>query len=66
MGSEHKADLLVVNGDIVTMNAERQVLLGGAVAIAGGRILDVGAGWAGAVIHQKGLALRAALELLVE
>jgi 5-methylthioadenosine/S-adenosylhomocysteine deaminase len=43
VGSEHKADLLVVNGDIVTMNAERQVLVGGAVAIADGLIVDVGA-----------------------
>jgi 5-methylthioadenosine/S-adenosylhomocysteine deaminase len=46
VGSEHKAstaDLLVVNGDIVTMNADRQVLVGGAVAIADGVIIDVGA-----------------------
>ncbi len=34
-------DLLVVGGDVVTMNAERQVLLGGAVAVSGSRIMEV-------------------------
>ena len=33
---------LIVNGDILTMDAERRVLLGGAVAIAGQRIAAVG------------------------
>jgi 5-methylthioadenosine/S-adenosylhomocysteine deaminase len=43
MGPEHKgADLLVVSGDVVTMNEKRQVLLGGAVAIGDERILAVG------------------------
>ena len=55
MGREHKAspplptnrpsavaDLLVVGGDVVTMNQQRHVLLGGAVAIGGDRILAVG------------------------
>lgn len=36
------ADLLVVGGDVVTMNARREVLAGGAVAIVGNRILAVG------------------------
>ncbi len=34
--------LLVVGGDVVTMNARREVLNGGAVAFAGDRILEVG------------------------
>jgi 5-methylthioadenosine/S-adenosylhomocysteine deaminase len=37
------ADLLVVNGDVLTMDPQRRVLLGGAVAIAGDRIVAVGA-----------------------
>src|SRR4051812_34036171 len=37
------ADLLVVNGDVVTMDPQRRVLIGGAVAIAGERIVAVGA-----------------------
>lgn len=37
------AELLVTGGDVVTMNARREVLQGGAVAIAGERIVDVGA-----------------------
>ena len=37
------ADFLIVNGDVVTMDPERRVLLGGAVAVAGERILEVGA-----------------------
>ena len=32
-------DLLVVGGDVVTMNPDRQVVTGGAIAIAGSRIL---------------------------
>jgi 5-methylthioadenosine/S-adenosylhomocysteine deaminase len=36
------ADLLVSGGDVVTMNPGREVLVGGTVAIAGDRILDVG------------------------
>ena len=36
------AELLVVGGDIVTMNAQREVLLGGAVAIEGGRVAALG------------------------
>ncbi|WP_331767380.1 amidohydrolase family protein [Embleya sp. NBC_00896] len=38
-----RPDLLVVGGDVVTMNPRREVLLGGAVAVAGERILAVGA-----------------------
>lgn len=38
-----RPDLLVTGGDVVTMNARREVLAGGAVAIAGDRILAVGA-----------------------
>jgi len=37
------ADLLVTGGDVVTMNARREVLVGGAVAVAGEAILGVGA-----------------------
>src|SRR5437763_3628903 len=44
--SEHTAgieiDLLVCGGDVVTMNERREVLVGGAVAIAGDRIVGVG------------------------
>ncbi|MDB5446261.1 MAG: putative hydrolase [Phenylobacterium sp.] len=36
------ADLLIVNGDIVTMDKDRRILNGGAIAIAGERILEVG------------------------
>lgn len=36
------ADLLVTGGDVVTMNAAREVLTGGTVAIRDGRILAVG------------------------
>ncbi|GGC11628.1 amidohydrolase [Novosphingobium endophyticum] len=36
------ADLLIVNGDIVTMNPEREVLVGGAIAVSGDRIVAVG------------------------
>ena len=35
-------DLLVAGGDVVTMNARREVLAGGTVAIAGERIVAVG------------------------
>src|SRR5437660_416184 len=44
--SEHTAgieiDLLVSGGDVVTMNDRREVLVGGAVAIARDRIVGVG------------------------
>lgn len=36
------ADLLVTGGDVVTMNAAREVLIGGTLAIRDGRILAVG------------------------
>ncbi len=36
-------DLLVTGGDVVTMNNRREVLVGGAVAVAGERIAAVGA-----------------------
>jgi 5-methylthioadenosine/S-adenosylhomocysteine deaminase len=42
-GEPRRADLLVVGGDIVTMDPQRRVLLGGAIAIAGDRIVAVGA-----------------------
>ena len=35
-------DLLITRGDVVTMNAHRDVLVGGAVAVAGERVLAVG------------------------
>jgi 5-methylthioadenosine/S-adenosylhomocysteine deaminase len=35
-------DLLIVNGDIVTMDPSRRVLVGGAIAVSGGRITAVG------------------------
>jgi predicted amidohydrolase YtcJ len=35
-------DLLVSGGDVVTMNPDREVLVGGTVAIAGKRIAAVG------------------------
>ena len=41
-GSGTPADLLIVGGDVVTMNARREVLVGGAVAIVGDRIGAVG------------------------
>ena len=42
-GSEQAAvDLLIVNGDIVTMDPARRVLVGGAIAVAGERIAEVG------------------------
>jgi 5-methylthioadenosine/S-adenosylhomocysteine deaminase len=37
------ADLLVVNGDVLTMDPQRRILIGGAVAVAGDRIVAVGA-----------------------
>ncbi len=37
-----QADLLVTEGDVVTMNARREVLVGGAVAVVGARIIAVG------------------------
>lgn len=36
------ANLLIVNGDIVTMDAERRILAGGAIAVAGEWIVEVG------------------------
>jgi 5-methylthioadenosine/S-adenosylhomocysteine deaminase len=41
--TDARADFLLVNGDIVTMEASRRVLLGGAVAVQGERIAAVGA-----------------------
>jgi 5-methylthioadenosine/S-adenosylhomocysteine deaminase len=38
-----RADLLMVNGDVLTMDPQRRILLGGAVAIAGEHIVAVGA-----------------------
>jgi 5-methylthioadenosine/S-adenosylhomocysteine deaminase len=38
-----QADLLIVNGDIVTMGPERRILMGGAIAVSGERIVEVGA-----------------------
>ncbi|MFE5331910.1 amidohydrolase family protein [Embleya sp. NPDC056575] len=38
-----RPELLVAGGDVVTMNPRREVLLGGAVAVAGERIVAVGA-----------------------
>jgi 5-methylthioadenosine/S-adenosylhomocysteine deaminase len=35
-------DLLVAGGDVVTMNAARDVLVDGGVAVTGGRIADIG------------------------
>lgn len=48
--SEQKADLLLLNGLVVTMNAKREIIPAGAVLIAGNRIAEVGpavvaAGW---------------------
>ena len=41
-GSRTPADLLITGGDVVTMNARREVLVGGAVAIHDDRIAAVG------------------------
>lgn len=38
-----QADLLIVNGDIVTMDPERRILVGGAIAVSGERIVEIGA-----------------------
>ncbi len=40
--SDTAAELLVAGGDLLTVDAERRIILDGAVAIAGGRILAVG------------------------
>ena len=40
--SSPEVGLLIVNGDIVTMDSSRRVLVGGAVAVAGDRIAAVG------------------------
>src|SRR4051794_35632542 len=40
--AERDVDLLVVGGDVVTMNARREVLAGGAIAISGAYISAVG------------------------
>ena len=34
-------DLLVIGGDVVTMNVDRQVLVGGAIAVAGSTIVGL-------------------------
>jgi 5-methylthioadenosine/S-adenosylhomocysteine deaminase len=39
---DERPDLLVTGGDVVTMNPDREVLLGGAIAVAGSSILAVG------------------------
>ena len=41
--STRAGPVLIVGGDVVTMNAAREVLVGGAVLIGGDRIVDVGA-----------------------
>ncbi|MDY7103882.1 MAG: amidohydrolase family protein [Actinomycetota bacterium] len=41
--AETSADLLVVGGDIITMDDERRIILGGAVAVSGSTIVGVGA-----------------------
>lgn len=41
--TDHAPDLLIAGGDVVTMNPARDVLAGGAVAVAGGVIAAVGA-----------------------
>ena len=38
----HPPDFIIVGGDVVTMNAQREVLPGGAVAVAGEYIAEVG------------------------
>lgn len=49
--------LLICGGDVVTMNRQREVLTGGAIAVAGERIIDVGgtaamrARWPQAPVH---------------
>ena len=40
--NSHAVDLIVAGGDVVTMNPAREVLVGGSIAIAGGRIAAVG------------------------
>jgi 5-methylthioadenosine/S-adenosylhomocysteine deaminase len=42
-GPDSGADLLVVGGDVVTMDADRRVRLGATIAIAGGTIVAIGA-----------------------
>lgn len=37
-----QADLLIVGGDVVTMSARREVLTGATIAVADGRIADIG------------------------
>lgn len=41
--ADASVDLLIAGGDVVTMNPQRDVLVGGAVAVAGNRIATVGA-----------------------
>ena len=36
------AELIITGGDVVTMNARREVMIGGAIAVGGGVIIDVG------------------------
>ena len=38
----HRADLVVTGGDVITMDATRRIILDGAVAISGRRIVAVG------------------------
>lgn len=53
------ADLLVTGGDVVTMNANREVLVGGTVAIGGGRVLAVGSTSALRAAHPRAEVLDA-------
>jgi 5-methylthioadenosine/S-adenosylhomocysteine deaminase len=41
--ADPRVNLLIAGGDVVTMNPQRDVLVGGAVAVAGNRIATVGA-----------------------
>jgi 5-methylthioadenosine/S-adenosylhomocysteine deaminase len=57
---EETVDLLVVNGDVITMDDRRRVLLGAAIAVSAGRVVAIGsterlrARWPEAPIHDAG------------
>jgi 5-methylthioadenosine/S-adenosylhomocysteine deaminase len=53
------ADLLVSGGDVVTMNSRREVLVGGTVAVAGDRVVAVGATTALRAAHPRAEVLDA-------
>lgn len=53
------ADILIVNGIVVTMDGERRVIEDGAVAISGDRIVDVGATADVTARHQAGTVIDA-------